>query len=84
MADQLVEELRTDQGQHARHRLALQLGLDLAQHLAHLRLDVGGGGAEHEVDRLLRQTELAEVVIERGAGAVLDDAAQRVDLPCIS
>ena len=49
-------------------------------HVAHLALDLRAGGTEHEVRLKLREPELGEVVVERRAGAVLDDAAQRVDL----
>ena len=65
VADQLVEEAGADQREHAVHGLALELGLDVAQHLAALGLDVGAGGPEHEVDRLLGEAELVEVVVER-------------------
>ncbi len=64
----------------AGHRLAQQIVLDGAQHLADLALHVRACGAEHEVDGDLRQTEFGEVVVEGGPGPILHDAAERVHL----
>ena len=80
MRDQLVEEFPADEGMHVRHAFAQQIVLNGAQHLAHLALHIGARGAEQEVHRDLRETELGEVVVERGPRAVFDDAAERVHL----
>ena len=51
-----------------------------AQDLADLALHIGARGAEDEVDRDLREAKLGEVVVKRGAGTVLHDAAQGIHL----
>jgi hypothetical protein len=73
-------KLGADQRMGGGHGLAQQVVLDRAQRGADLALDVGAGGAEDEVDRDLREPEFGEVVVERGARAILHDAAQRVHL----
>ena len=62
------------------HAFAEEVVLDGAQGLAHLALNIGACRAEDEVHRDLREAEFGEVVVERGARAILHDAAQRVHL----
>ena len=80
MADQFVEEFGADERMRRGHRLAEKAILDPAQNGSDLALDVGARRAEDEVDRDLIETKFGEVIVERGPGAVLYDAAQRVHL----
>ena len=80
MGDQFVKELGADQSPRTGHGFSEQVIFNAAQHGTHLALHIGTGRAKDKVDRDLLQTKLGEVIVKRGARAILHNAAQGVHL----